>query len=69
MVGEHLDVSGVISLMDVSLQNPGTLSVHIVIGQICRVPEDVFMTTLIKRWREKRRSTHRNSSRQLWMSS
>ena len=30
------------------------------------VPDDVFMITLIKHWRKKRCSTHRNSSRQLW---
>ena len=50
MVEEHLDVSGVISLTEVSLRNPGTLSVHIVVGQICCVPDDVFMIILIKDW-------------------
>ena len=64
MVEEHLDVSGVISLVEVSLQNPGILSVHIVVGQICCVPDDVLII-LIKRWRKKQYSTHHNSSRQL----
>ena len=43
MVGEHLDVSGVVSLMEVSLQNPVTSLVHIGVGQICCVPDDVFI--------------------------
>ena len=38
---------------------------HIDVGQICYVPDDVFMVTLIKHWRKKRCSTHRNWSRQL----
>ena len=37
IVGEHLDASGVISLMEVSLQNPGTSSVHIDVGIRCAV--------------------------------
>ena len=36
---EHLDVSGVTSLMERFLQNPGTLSVRIDVGQICCVPK------------------------------
>ena len=65
MVEEHVDVSEVISVMEVSLRNLRTLSVHIDVGQICFVPDVVSMITLIKRWRKKRCSTHRNSSRQL----
>ena len=42
------------------LQNPGSSSAHIDVGQICCVSDDVFIITLIKRWKEKRRSTHRN---------
>ena len=61
---EHLDVSGVVSLMERSLQNLGTSSVHIDVGQICSVPDDVFMTILIDPWRKKRCSTHRNWSKQ-----
>ena len=49
IVGEHLDVSGVASLMEASLRNPGTSSVHIDVGQICCVLDDVFMLVLIKR--------------------
>ena len=65
MVEEHLDVSGVISLVEVSFfKNPGILSVHIVVGQICYVPDHVLII-LIKRWRNKQYSTHHNSSRQL----
>ena len=64
MLEEHLDVSGVTSLMEVSRQNHGTLSVRIDVGQICCVPDDVFMITLIECWRKKRRNTHRNSSGQ-----
>ena len=41
----------VTSLMEMSHQNPGTLSVHIVVGQICCVPDDVFMIILVKHWR------------------
>ena len=65
MVGEHLMSVGVTLLIEVALQNSGNLSVHIDVGQICCVPDDVFMITLIKLWRKKRRSTHRNSSGQL----
>ena len=46
----------------------GTLSsksCHIDVGQICCVPDDVFMIILIKHWRKKRCSTHRSKSRQL----
>ena len=57
-VAEHLDVSAVASLMVCFLQNPGSSSAHIDVGQICYVPDDVFMITLIKRWKEKRCSTH-----------
>ena len=64
-VAEHMDVSGVASLMECFLQNPSSSSAHIDVGQICCVPDDVFMITLIKRWKEKRCSTHRNLSRQL----
>ena len=64
-VVEHMDVSGVTSLMERFLQNPGTLSVHVDVGQICCVPDDVFMIILIKHGRKKRCSTHRNWSRQL----
>ena len=39
---EHLDVSGVTSLMEILLQSPGTLYVHIPVGQICSVPTDVL---------------------------
>ena len=42
---EHLDVSGVTSLMERSLQNPGTSFVRIDVGQICCIPCDVFMTS------------------------
>ena len=56
---------GVTSLTESFLQNPGTLNVRIDVGQICCVPEDVFMIILIKHWRKKRGSTHRNWSRQL----
>ena len=45
---EHLDVSGVTSLMERSLQNPGTSPVRIHVGQVCCVPDDVFMFILIK---------------------
>ena len=41
----------VTSLMEMFLQNPGTLSVHIDVVQICCVPDDVFMIILIKHWR------------------
>ena len=51
---------GVASLMVCFLQNPGSSSAHIDVGQICYVPDDVFTTTHIKRWKEKRCSTHRN---------
>ena len=60
-----LDVSGVTSLMESCPQDPGTLSVHIDVGQICCVPDDVFMIILIKHWRKKRCSSHRNWSRQM----
>ena len=46
-----------------SLQNPDASSVHIDVGQICCVPDDVFMIILIKHWRNKRCNTHRNWSR------
>ena len=36
-------MSGIISVMDVSLQNPGALSVHIDVGQMCCALDDVFM--------------------------
>ena len=36
------------SLMERSLQNPGTSVVHIDVAQICFVPYDVFMIILIK---------------------
>ena len=49
---EHLDVSGGTSLMERSLQNPGTSVVHIDVAQICCVPDDVFMITPIKTWRK-----------------
>ena len=52
-VNEHLDVSVVTSLMEICLQSPGTLSVHIDVGQICCVPDDVFMIILIKHLRKK----------------
>ena len=55
---------GVNSLMEIFLQNPGTLSVRIDVGQICCAPDDVFMIILIKPWRKKR-STHLNWSKQL----
>ena len=55
---------GVNSLMEIFLQNPGTLSVRKDVGQICCAPDDVFMIILIKPWRKKR-STHRNWSKQL----
>ena len=57
-MGQHLDVSEVISLMDVSLQNLGSLSVDVNVGHICCVPDDVFMISFIERWRKKRCSTH-----------
>ena len=60
-VKEHLDVSVVTSLMEICLQSPGTLSVHIDVGQICCVPDDVFMIILTKHLRKKRCNTHRNS--------
>ena len=34
-VADHLDVSGVASLMECFLQNPGSSSAHIDVGQIC----------------------------------
>ena len=40
-------------------------SVHIDVGQICCVPDEVFVVFLIQRWRKERCSTHCNSSRQL----
>ena len=45
-MAEHLDVSGVASLMERFLQNPGTSSAHIDVGQICCVLDDVFMIIL-----------------------
>ena len=48
---ERMDVSVVLSLMEASLQNLDTSCVHIDVGQIRCVPDDVFMITLIKRWR------------------
>ena len=57
-MAEHLDVSGVASLMERSLQNLGTSFAHNDVGQNCCVLEDVFMIILIKLWRKKRRSTH-----------
>ena len=56
---------GVTSLMVCFLQNPGSSSADIDVGQIYCVLDDVFMITLIKHWRKKRCSTHRNKSRQL----
>ena len=47
----------VTSLNEVSLQNPGTLSVYIDVGQMGCVPDDVFMITLIKRWKETSQCT------------
>ena len=41
-MGEHLDASGVLSLGSVSLQNLGTSSVRIDVGQICCVPDNLF---------------------------
>ena len=49
MVGEHLDVSRVATLVEASLPKPGTSSVLIDVGQICCVLDDVFMITFIKR--------------------
>ena len=43
--GRAPGVSGMLSLMDVSLQNPGTSNVHINVGQRCCVPVDVFVIT------------------------
>ena len=40
-------------------------SAHIDGGQICSVLDDVFVITLIKRWRKKRCDTHRSWSRLL----
>ena len=51
--------------MERFLQNPGTSSAHIDLGQICHVPDDVFMIILVKLWRKKRRNTQRNWSKQL----
>ena len=45
------------SLNKVSLQNLDTLSVHSDVGQMCCVPDDVFMITLIKRWKETSQCT------------
>ena len=42
-MAEHLDVSGVASLMECFLQNPGSSSAHIDVGQTCCVLDDVFM--------------------------
>ena len=39
-------------MLSLSLENPGTLSVHILVGQIWCVPDDVFMIILIKSWRK-----------------
>ena len=44
-------------LNEVSLQNPGSLSVRIDVGQMCCVPDDVFMITLIKSWKETSQCT------------
>ena len=63
--GRAPGVSGMLSLLDVSHQNPGTSNVHINVGQICCVPDHVFVITSIKRWRRKRCNTHRKSSRLL----
>ena len=41
-------------------QNLGASSAHIDVGQICCVPDDVFVIILTKLWRKKRRSAHRN---------
>ena len=49
-----------------SVQNPGTAPVRIDIGQICCVPDAFFIIILVKLWREKRCSTHRNWSKQLF---
>ena len=56
---------GVTSLMERSLQNPGTSFARIDVGQICCVHDDVFMIILIKLRKKKLRSTHRNWSKQL----
>ena len=46
MVGDHLEVSEAVSLMEVSLfKILVPESVHIDVGQICLVPDDVFMIT------------------------
>ena len=66
MVEENLDVSGVISLKDVSLFQ--SLILCLLTSSLIRFAvfqDDVFMIILIKRWRKKRCSTRRNSSRQL----
>ena len=43
----------VISLMEHFLQNLGTSSAHVDVGQICCVLDDVSMIILIKYWRKK----------------
>ena len=66
MVEENLDVSGVISLKDVSLFQ--SLILCLLTSSLIRFAvfqDDVFTIILIKRWRKKRCSTRRNSSRQL----
>ena len=56
---------GVNSLMEIFLQKSWVpMSVRKDVGQICCVPDDVFMIILIKPWRKKR-STHRKWSKQL----
>ena len=59
-----LEQMGVALLMECFLQNPGSSSAHIDVGQTCCVLDDVIMITLIKRWRRKRCDTHRSWSRQ-----
>ena len=59
-MADHLDVSGVASLMECFLQNPVSSFAHIDVGLICCVLDDVFMITLIKCWRRKRCDTRRS---------
>ena len=44
---------GVASLVVCFLEDLGSSSAHIDVGQICDVPDDVFMITLIKRWKRE----------------
>ena len=64
-MAEPLVISEVTSLVERFLQNLGTSSARIDVGQIRCVPDDVFMIILVTLWREKRGSTHRNWSKQL----